>query len=191
MERKPIPLSQRPGDILILFFFAANLLFITYVVDIEQLIIADPAHFAYPLWPPRLAVDAVHWWGRNFDPVLMARPAWWKATIWIDSLFFGPFYLAAIYAYLKGRDWIRIPSIIYASVLLTNVLIILSEERYGAYATPRWPVVLAANLPWLLFPFYIILRMWRSPFPFTRAVSHPAAATGLPPQGDPHLIGGR
>jgi hypothetical protein len=29
-------------------------------------------------------VDLVNWWGRTFDPLLMARPPFWKATIWID-----------------------------------------------------------------------------------------------------------
>jgi emopamil binding protein len=169
MSRRVIPLSQRPGDIAILAFFLINILFITYVVDLEQLVIANPAHFTYPLWPPRPAVDLIHWYGRAFDLDLIARPVWWKMTIWIDNLLFGPFYLAAIYAYLTGKEWIRIPSIIYASMLLTNVLIILGEEWAGAYASPNFPVVLLANLPWLLFPLYIIYRMWRYPHPFTRA----------------------
>ena len=49
--RQPIPLRQRPLDIAILVFFLVNLLFITYVVDLEQLVIANPAHFTYPIWP--------------------------------------------------------------------------------------------------------------------------------------------
>jgi hypothetical protein len=88
-------------------------------------------------------------------------------TIWIDFLFFKPFYIVAIYAYIKGKEWIRIPSIIYASVLLTVVLVILGEEIGGTHATPHLPIVLLANLPWLLFPIYIIYRMWRYPEPFT------------------------
>jgi hypothetical protein len=99
MNRQIIPLSKRPGDIAIVAFFLINILFITYIVDLEQLVIADPVHFTYPLWPPPIAVDVIHWWGRTFDPVLLARPAWWKVTIWIDALFFGPFYIVAIYAY--------------------------------------------------------------------------------------------
>jgi hypothetical protein len=116
--RVPIPLSRRRLDLLFVAFFLLNLLFITYIVDIEQIIIPDPAHFQYPIWPPAPLVDLIHWYGRTYDPLLLARPPWWKATIWIDSLFFGPFYAVAIYAYLKGKDWIRIPSIIWASVLL-------------------------------------------------------------------------
>jgi hypothetical protein len=181
MNRKSIPISQRRGDIAIVILFVINILFITYMVDVEQLVIPDPTHFTYPAWPPKIAVDATHWWGRTFDPVLMARPPWWKTTIWIDALFFGPFYIIAIYAYVKGKDWIRIPSIIYASVLITNVLIILSEERYGPYATPHWPVVFLFNLPWLLFPLYIIYRMWRYSHPFTQIASRATSVNLLAP----------
>ena len=186
MNRRAIPLSKRPGDIAILVFFFVNILVITYIVDVEQLVIPDPSNFTYPLWPPPAAVDLIHWWGRTFDPVLMARPAWWKVTIWIDSLFFGPFYIVGIYAYIKGKEWIRIPSIIYASTLLTNVLIILGEEMYGIHATPRLPIVVLANLPWLLFPIYIIYRMWRYPHPFTEVVpSQEAAAAVYRPEQAP------
>jgi hypothetical protein len=163
-----IPLSKRPQDIVILVFFWINLIFITYMVDVEQLIIDNPDNFQYPLWPPAWMIDLTHWWGRNFDPVLIARPVWWKMTIWIDSLFFGPFYIVAIYAYTKGRDWIRIPSVIYASVMLTNVTIILGEEAFGPHRSPRLGMVLFANASWVLFPVYIIYRMWRNPNPFTR-----------------------
>ncbi|MGE5601796.1 MAG: EXPERA domain-containing protein [Nitrososphaerales archaeon] len=186
MNRRPIPLSQRRGDIAILAFFLVNILFITYVVDIEQLIIPDPAHFNYPTWPPPPAVDAIHWWGRTFDQVLLARPVWWKMTIWIDVLFFGPFYVAAIYCFVKGRDWIRIPSIIYASTLLTNVVIILGEEAHGLHATPNFPAVFAANLPWLLFPILIIYRMGRSPTPFSAPAGRPLTGGPLP-YGGPGL----
>lgn len=171
VDRQVIPLRARKIDIGILAFFLLNLLFITYVVDLEQLVIANPYHFTYPLWPPRLAVDAIHWWGGTFDHDLMARQAWWKMTIWIDNLGFGPFYVVAIYAYLNGKEWIRVPSIIYASMLLTNVLIILAEESAGAYASPNLPMVLLANLPWLVFPIIIIARMYAATHPFTRPVA--------------------
>jgi hypothetical protein len=174
MQRQSIPLTQRPGDIAFLAFFFVNILFITYIVDLETLVIADPRNFTYPLWPPPAMVDLIHWWGRTYDPVLLARPVWWKATIWIDALFFGPFYLFAIYAYIRGRDWIRVPSLLYSATLITNVIIILNEEAYGSYPSPNFPVVFLANLPWLVFPAFIILRMWRSEHPFTRPV--PAAA---------------
>jgi hypothetical protein len=161
-----LPLSRRKLDLVILVFFWFNLLFVTYMIDLEQLVIADPYDFEYPLWPPGWMVDLVHWWGANFDPPLMARPAWWLATIWIDALFFGPFYLFGIYAFTRGRDWIRFPAIVYASVMLTNVTVILGEEFFGAHATEHPWLVLAVNAPWLVVPVLILCRMARAERPF-------------------------
>ena len=167
--RQVIPLKKRPLDIALLVFFFINLSFITYIVDVEQLVIADPKAFEYPLWPPAPLVDLVHWWGNNFDPVLMARPAWWRATIWIDSLFFGPFYAVAMYAFIKGKDWIRMPSVIWASVMVTNVTIILFEELGGSHPTPARGIVLMANASWIIFPVLTWIRMWKTAHPFTVA----------------------
>jgi hypothetical protein len=180
MARQILPLSGRKLDIAIQAFVCVNLLLITYVVELEQLVMANPSHFTYPLWPPEPAVDLSHWWGYNFDHDLLARPAWWRVTIWFDNLGFGPFYLVTIYAYIKGKDWIQIPSVIYASAFFTIVLIILGEAWRGQYASPHLPIVLLANLAWLTFPVIIIARMWRAAHPFTRAVetvAAPAAST--------------
>jgi hypothetical protein len=160
------PLWKRPLDLALVAFFVVNLGFITYIVDVEQLIIADPAHFTYPLWPPAKLVDLVHWWGRTYDPALLAREPWWRATIWIDALFFGPFYAAAIYAFWKGKNWIRMPSVIWASVMMTNVTVILFEEAWGRHATPQLPMVLFANAAWLIFPMLMLYRMWNQEKPF-------------------------
>ena len=156
-------LRSRPLDIAIVAFFAINLLFITYQVDLEQLVIADPHHFTYPIWPPRFAIDATHWWGDTFDPVLMARPVWWKVTIWIDALLFGPFYAVAIAALVRGWAWIRVPALLWAATMLTNVSIILGEEAFGEHRTPQLAMVLMANAGWVIFPLLVIFRVTRLP----------------------------
>lgn len=170
-------LAQRKIDWLFIGFFLVNLLFVTYIVDVEPLTIADPTpgKFTYPAWPPAPFVDLMHWWGRNFDPALMARQPWWRATMWIDVLLFGPYYAVALYAFVKGRDFIRIPSIMWASVMLTNVTVVLFEELLGPYATPARGIVLMANLPWLSFPLLMFWRMRRAR-PFSGAAPAPAAA---------------
>jgi hypothetical protein len=160
-----MPLRRRPVDLLFVVFFLINLCFVTYIVDIEQLTITNPAHFEQPLWPPPPFVDLVHWYGDTYDPLLMARPPWWRMTIWIDVLLFGPFYVAAIYAFVKRRNWIRVPALVWSGMMLSNVLIILMEEWSGPHATPNLPFVLAVNLPWLLMPFAMMARMRKEPWP--------------------------
>jgi hypothetical protein len=177
--RLAIPLSRRPLDVALVAFFVVNLCFTTYVVSLEQIAIADPNHFSPPFWPPAPLLALVHWWERSFDPLLLARPAWYRATIWLDVLGFGPFYAVAIYAFVRGREWIRIPCVIWASVLFTNVFIILFDELKGIHATPAPGVVVAANAPWLVVPVLVIWRVTRSPHLFTReagAAAPPEAA---------------
>ena len=173
MEPKTIPFSQRRVDWIFVGFFLINLFFITYIVDVEQLIIPDPSNFRQPVWPPAPMVKMVHWYGSSFDPLLMARPQWWKMTIWADSLFYGPFYAFAIYAFIKGRDWIRIPAFFYSGMMFMGVLIILGEEVAGPYATPHLPLVLGLNLPWLLVPFFLTFRL-RKEHPFIKELSEPS-----------------
>lgn len=166
MEHKTLPFSQRRVDWVFIGFFLINFFFITYIVDIEQIIIADPNHFTPPIWPPEPLVRLIHWYGNSFDPLLIARPQWWKMTIWVDSLLYGPFYVFAIYAFLKGRDWIRIPAFFYSGMMFMGVTVILGEEFAGPHATPHWPLVLGLNLPWLLFPIFLTYRL-RKEHPFS------------------------
>ena len=156
------PLRTRPLDIAFVIFFALNIVVVTYQVDLEQLVIANPDHFSYPLWPPRFSVDSTHWWGHTFDPLLLARPVWWKVTIWVDALFYGPFYAVAIYALVRDRPWIRTPLVFWAGLMMMGVAVIMGEEMYGPSRTPQPLVVWLANLPWIAFPVLALVRAWRT-----------------------------
>lgn len=169
--RQVIPLKRRPLDWLIIGFFSINLFFITPIVDLEQLVIKDRNHFDYPIWPPKAFVDLVHWWGDNFDPLQNARPPWWQATIWLDALLFGPFYAFALYAIIKGKEWIKVPAIFWSGIMFANVSIIMFEETFGPHQTPKWLNVAGANLPWWLLPFLVAWRFGKSDHPFTEEAS--------------------
>jgi hypothetical protein len=69
------------------------------------------------------------------------------------------------------------PSIIYASVMLTNVTIIMSEEIWGQYATPHLASVIGANASWVIIPLLVLFRMRKDPFPAVAAPHSPRAAT--------------
>ncbi len=42
---------------------------------------------------------------------------WLVIAFFIINLGFGPFYAIGLYAYIRTKEWIRLPSIIYSSVL--------------------------------------------------------------------------
>ena len=113
-----IPIKERPKamkiiDIILICFFIFNFIFICYLFDIEQIVVLDhstfgtPA-FTYPIWPPKFIVDLNHFVG-TMDPALMDRPAWWRATIWIDVLLFGPFYLIGSIGFPGRRRYLHYP----------------------------------------------------------------------------------
>ncbi|OZJ01786.1 hypothetical protein BZG36_05262 [Bifiguratus adelaidae] len=158
----PIPLSERPLDkYWFIPFFVLNIAVITYMIDIEQVTTMPPiAGKPYPWWPPRAVVDIVRWYGYKYDPLLIARPPFWRASIYYDIFFFGPFYFYAIHAFTKGINAIRIPAIIFGTCLTTVVTLILMEEIYGEYAAHDPFFVVGVNLPWLITPIAIVYRMW-------------------------------
>jgi len=125
----------------------------------------------YPVWPPDVMVNLIHWYARNFDPVLIERPVWWKVTIWWDVLFFGPFYVIGTYAFLFQKNWIRMPSILYSCVLITILTIILAEEMYGPSRSTNLPLVLLLNAPWVVVPLCLLARMLAQERPFGRKKS--------------------
>src|SRR5258708_12129405 len=67
----------------------------------------------------------------------------------------------------KGKEWIRLPSIIYAVSMISGVIIILSEEAFGQYHTSHLPLVISPNPPCIIFPLTILsrLRLTHHPFP--------------------------
>ena len=170
VAREVIPFRERKGDIVLWIFFLVNVTFVTYQADIEQLVIRDPDNFTYPIWPPAYMIDFLHWYFANYDPLLYERPVWYTTIVVIDQVVYGPFYIAALYAFWKGKEWIRNWSIIWASVMLATVTVILGEEIAGPYASDHLPLVFATNAGWLIVPIWVLIRMWRE-HPFTRPVT--------------------
>jgi hypothetical protein len=168
--REVIPFRERKGDIVLWSFFLVNVIFVTYQADIEQLIIRDPDNFAYPIWPPAYMIGFLHWYFANYDPLLYERPVWYTTIVVIDQVVYGPFYIAALYAFWKGKEWIRNWSIIWASVMLATVTVILGEEIAGPFASDHLLLVFATNAGWLIVPIWVLVRMWRE-HPFTRPVA--------------------
>jgi hypothetical protein len=144
-------------DHCIIAFYVMALLII-YLIEIEQLLIADPANFQYPFWPPRKLIDLTHWWGSAYHGTLYYRPAWYKATIWFDVLLSGPVYVAGIYAFWKKKSWIKFPALIQATFLLAIVLFSMWQEIFGVYAGEQKLVVLASMILWIVVPCIIVWR---------------------------------
>ena len=102
----------------------------------------ENAHF----WPPRFFYATVLDYCKRADEVFCMNPMWMKVMALWSPLFYGPFYVFSVYAFVRGRDWIRIPGLMWAWGMFYTVTVILFEEFGGDYPSPDFPLVFLANL---------------------------------------------
>ena len=87
----------------------------------------------------------------------------------------APFYALAILAFMRGQSWIRLPALVYSSVLLTIMPIVLGEQLFGPHATSRPGLVLAVYAAYVIMPALVAWRV-RHPEVFPPRVIEEAAA---------------
>jgi hypothetical protein len=171
-SRTPLPLSERRYD---WFFIAAFALFAStsFCGDLVNLLFRpDPdSHYV-------LARLVYHVYAEGADPLLIANPRFLQAGAGVSALVFGPFYLVLIYAFIKGRDWIRLPAVFYAGMVAQTTFLVLVVGFAGDaplfkmvcgaaytgfdYTFTDVPKVLVYNVPYIVVPLLLVARMWRS-----------------------------
>ena len=78
--------------------------------------------------------------------------------------------MVLVYALIRGRNWIQLPAVIYATMIVTLTgVVVFGVEFFGEpeYRTPNPVGFLAFNLPYVLIPLLLLIRM-RKPLPFAR-----------------------
>ena len=119
---------------------------------------------------PNLLVQWNYWYASNFDPLYQSHPVWLRFISGTSAFVYVAFYVLLILAIVRRWNWIQLPSVIYATmtIALTGIPI-FGVEFFGSAAerTPNPGVFLAFNLPYIVFPLLLLLRM-RKPLPFTR-----------------------
>jgi hypothetical protein len=117
------------------------------------------------------------------DSLLIANPRFVQVTVgWVSALLFGVFYLVLIYAFVRGRHWIRLPAVFYAGMVVMGTGVYLAVGLLGDaplfhlacgpdsaydYKFVDAAKSLAFNLPYPLVALLLVVRMWRDR-PFTR-----------------------
>jgi hypothetical protein len=159
-----LPLKERRIDI----FFAV--LFVVFAITsgisdaIPTLGIPMTADSANPL------ARANYWYAIDADPLFMHPPVWMRLVTGLSAFVYGPFYLLLSWALVKGKNWIQLPAVIYATMIsgITGV-IVFGVEFFGEpeFQTHNAFKFLSLNLPYVLMPILLLVRM-RKPLPFTR-----------------------
>ena len=153
------PLGARPRDwffVLAFAFFAFTSAFSDAVVARGIALAPDSPHF----W-----ARANWWYAQGTDPLLLRPPTGLRVQVAISAFVFGPFYLLLVYAFVAGKNWIRMPAIVYVSAMTYGMLLLFGAEFLGDLPPTNVPKFLAFNLPYLVIPLLLGYRM-RRPRPF-------------------------
>ena len=155
-----IPLRERPRDWLFVLAFG----FFAFSSTFSDAVVAR----GVPLAPdsPSFWARANWWYANGTDPLLLHAPIGLKVQVAISAFVFGPFYLLLVYAFVAGRDWIRMPAIVYVSAMTYGMVLLFGAEFLGDLPPTNVPKFLAFNLPYLVVPLLLGYRM-RGPRPFS------------------------
>jgi hypothetical protein len=157
LEAGVIPITKRPVD---LFFVCAFFAFLCTSILFDSLNALN-----IPISPTSdnaLARLTYELYAKDTDLLLAANPFWTQLQLWISTFVFAPFYVAAIYALVRGRDWIHIPAIAYASAMVYSLVLYLGAQFAEPYRSPNPMKIFAANLPYALIAVAFAWRMRRA-----------------------------
>lgn len=174
----PVPLRERPRDwffIVVFAIFASA----SFLMDSVQLVSRPDPHSKY-----FIARFVYKNYGATVDPIVTANPRFLQVTGGgVSALLFGACDLVLIYAFARGRDWIRLPAVFYAGMIVMGMGVYLSVGLLGDAQLFRIacgdaytgfddkflnvPAGLSLNLLHPLIALLLVARMWRA-HPFTR-----------------------
>lgn len=161
---KNLPLKQRGFDYVFIVFFCWA--FISCIISdaIPTLGIEQT--------PDSTNILAV--WNYTYasvnDPLFLHPPVWMRFVTGLSAFVYAPFYIVLVYALIRGRNWIQLPAVIYATMIVTLTgIVVCGVEFFGEpeYRTPNPLGFLAYNSLYVLIPLLLLIRM-RKPAPFTR-----------------------
>jgi hypothetical protein len=159
-----IPLSERRIDIFfaIVFFLFAITCAISDAIPTLGITMSPTS--------TNVLARANYWYAATTDPLFMNPPVWMRFVTGLSAFVYGPFYLLLVYCLLKGKNRIQLPAVIYATMISSITgIIVFGVEFFGEplYRTPNVLKFLMFNLPYVLVPLLLLVRM-RKPMPFTR-----------------------
>jgi hypothetical protein len=132
-----------------------TLFFIFFLSFIPISWFIDAAALGLSFWPPNTTKRLVAWWVRLCDPLLGTPPLWFRAMTWFEVLVY-PFFCAAsciaIYRGLGKSRWIRLPAVVFASIVGYSFLFIVAEYTFGSYKNPAPWIFMSAYLPFFILP---------------------------------------
>jgi hypothetical protein len=107
-------------------------------------------------WPPLRALYA---WSVTEEPAHLDPPPSLIASCLFDGLFQAPMLVFILAGLLRQRAWLRPLGLIYSGAAVTNMFFYFTQTFLGPHPPPNTAYYLAFNLPWLIAPAVLGLRV--------------------------------
>src|ERR1700742_1831647 len=159
-----LALRERRIDIVFAVVFAA----FTVTSVISDLLPTIGVDFGHP--SDNFFVQSNYWYAHDADPLFMHPPDWMRIVTGLSAFVYMPFYVVLVFALVTAENWIQLPAVVYATMILTLTgIVVFGVEFFGdpATRTGNPGKFLVFNLPYVLVPLLLLIRM-RAPAPFPR-----------------------
>lgn len=97
------------------------------------------------------------------------NPMWFKTMCFFAVHVYVPLYVAAIYAFIAGREFVRIPLMVWSGMLTLSLACMTAEQKWGEYASPRFDELFVPYVIFGVFSWFVVLRMLPK-HPFTSKI---------------------
>lgn len=147
------PLLQRPLDLGLVLFFSVSVAY--------GFLFSLPEGLGVPVaadspWPP---LQWLHGWAVAEEPAHLDPPPNLIAATLFDGLFQAPALLAVMIGLIRQSPWLRPLALFYSGAAITNMFFYFTQTFLGPHPPPNTAYYLAFNLPWLLAPALLAVRV--------------------------------
>jgi hypothetical protein len=148
-----VSILRRPLDLALGLFFSLSVVY--------GVLFSLPEGLGVPVaadspWPP---LRALHGWAVAEEPAHLDPPPNLIAACLFDGLFQAPALLFVIVGLVRQASWLRTLALFYAGAAVTNMFFYFVQTFLGPHPPPNTGYYLLFNLPWLLAPMILALRV--------------------------------
>jgi len=148
-----LPIYRRPFDLALILFFSISVVY--------GLLFSLPEGLGVPVaadspWPP---LRALHDWAVAEEPAHLDPPPNLIAACLFDGLFQAPTLLFIMFGLVRLRAWVKPLGLVYAGAATTNMFFYFMQTFLGPHPPPNFAYYLAFNLPWLIAPLALGVRV--------------------------------
>ena len=149
----PKPIHKRPFDLVLIAFFSISVLY--------GFLFSLPEGLGVPVapdspWPP---LRALYDWAVAEEPAHLNPPPSLIAACLFDGFFQAPALVAVIFGLIRLKKWLRPLALVYAGAATTNMFFYFVQTFRGPDPPENTAYYLMFNLPWLIAPMILGLRV--------------------------------